>query len=155
MSILKIEKEKDPLAMRQEAMDDYIRFLETMNENTVAVSARHFDKQVRYKGPFRDVSGRDEIVGVFAERCCRAGGCKFKVHQMLWSEDGQTAFLRWDMASEKNGKRTDVSGMSEVMLSLSGQVISHIDYFDPVPSMLYDLPIVGIILKKMHKTTKS
>ena len=151
MSILKLEKE--PAQLRIEAMNSYVKFLETMNDKTVAVSARHFDKAVRYQGPFKDVSGREEIVGVFAERCCHAGGCKFKVHQILWSEDEQTAFLRWDMVTQRGKEAKSTSGMSEVMLTLNGQVASHIDYFDPVPYMLHDMPIVGRMLRKMQRTT--
>lgn len=145
------EEEEDPQAAKRAA---YMRYLETMSRATAALGAKHFAKEARYQGPFYDVYGRQAVVETFMARFDKIADYRLKIAASFLSEDNQTLFVRWDVAGTYKGEKKIVSGMSEITFDLQGLVLSHIDYYDPVRSFLFSLPLFGAILKGFYKTLK-
>ena len=148
MSILKIEEDD----ICKAALRRYVTFQETITDKTASLSAKYYEDDARYQAPLRDIAGRREIAGFWLNHRTIYTAYKFKTQQIFWSEDGQTAFVRWDFLGTKQGKSISVSGMSEITFSLKGLIISHIDYYDPLRAFLYDVPVLGGILKSRLRT---
>lgn len=148
MSILKIE-ETDPVKIRNKCLLAYARFLETMSGESKSISATLLAKDVHYKSPLYDVFGRDEILNMFVARCINYDDYKFKVLHKMWGEDEQTAFLRWDMMM---GAEV-ISGTSELMFDLSGLVVAHTDFYNPIPLLTKKKPLTRYMIKRHMRIT--
>lgn len=146
------EEEDDPAAVKRAA---YVRYLETMTEQTSALGAKHFAKDARYQGPFYDVYGRAHVVQLFMDRFKTMPDYRLKIAAQFYQD--HVLYIRWDMIGTKDGRKKIVTGMSEVTFDLKGLVLSHIDYYDPVRGDAFGgrmARFLSALLKKFYSTLK-
>ena len=148
MSILKIEDDNPSIT----ALRQYVTFHESLTVQTASLSAKYFDDSARYQAPMNDIQGRRSIAEHWVEHREMFDSYKLKAQHVMWTDEGQTAFVRWDILGVRQGRKMSVSGVAEITFTLQGKIISHIDYYDPLRAYLYDVPMLGGLLKSRHKS---
>lgn len=108
-------------------------------------------ENVRFRDPFNDVVGRDQMVRIFAKMYKDVAEPKFEVVDHAIS--GQRSYIRWifRFMNKKTGKPFVVDGMTEVHYDEEGRVTAHLDHWD-VASQLYEhVPVLGAVLRMIKR----
>ncbi|NQV78988.1 MAG: nuclear transport factor 2 family protein [Alphaproteobacteria bacterium] len=106
---------------------------------------------VRFRDPFNDVRGQDQIVRIFAQMYGDVAEPAFEVIDHAVS--GSRGYIRWILRfnHKKTGKPFSVDGMTEVHFDDMGRVAAHLDHWD-VASQLYEhVPVLGGILRVIRR----
>ena len=106
---------------------------------------------VRFRDPFNDVRGHDQIVRVFAKMYEDVAEPTFEVIDNAVS--GSNSYIRWvfRFKNKKNGTPFSIDGMTEVHFDDAGRVTSHLDHWD-VASQLYErVPVLGTVLRAIRR----
>lgn len=106
---------------------------------------------VRFRDPFNDVRGHDQIVRVFAKMYEHVAEPTFEVIDNAVS--GSNSYIRWvfRFKNKKNGAPFSIDGMTEVHFDDAGRVTAHLDHWD-VASQLYErVPVLGTVLRAIRR----
>ncbi len=106
---------------------------------------------VRFRDPFNDVRGHDQIVRVFAKMHEDLAEPTFEVIDTAVS--GSNSYIRWvfRFKNKKNGAPFSIDGMTEVHFDDAGRVTAHLDHWD-VASQLYErVPVLGTVLRAIRR----
>jgi len=106
---------------------------------------------VRFRDPFNDVRGHDQIVRVFAKMYEDVAEPTFEVIDNAVS--GSNSYIRWvfRFKNKKNGAPFSIDGMTEVHFDDAGRVTAHLDHWD-VASQLYErVPVLGTVLRAIRR----
>jgi hypothetical protein len=104
-------------------------------------------EQVVFQDPFSRLVGPAAFVSVFAHMFEAMEAPGFDVLDIAWSEEA--AYLKWLMTGRVRrlpALPIAITGMSEVRLDASGQVIAHFDHWDSASQLLVHLPFLGRII---------
>jgi steroid delta-isomerase len=135
----------------QDALKKYVAYFEALTPQRLALLGSYFERNARFKDPYNDVEGLQNIRAVFDHMYRQTENPKFKVAYAALCEDGHTALLRWDMLFYMKGKKQVISGASEVIFSDKGLVASHIDYWDTGAYVYRKVPVLSGIIKMIEK----
>ena len=130
------------------AAEDYVLFFETLSSRSLRLLPKHVSPGVRFKDPFNDVIGSDQMERVLAHMFTQLHSPKFKVHDVSWGRDEHTAYLKWTFSYilPKSGQKDSFEGMSEITFHPSGKIASHIDFWDPTYPIYMRVPFLQWIL---------
>ena len=126
----------------------YIKFFESLTPQTPkSVYEEIFESQATFEDPFQKVKGVEAIYAVFEHMYQTLVEPKFKVLESIG--EGNIIYLRWDFSykRDKNSQETSFMGVSRVLFSENGKVISHIDYWDAASNIYESIPVLGPILR--------
>ncbi|SEP58336.1 SnoaL-like domain-containing protein [Ectothiorhodospira magna] len=131
----------------------YVEFFTRLQEPDLERLDTLFTPDARFKDPFNDVMGVEQIAAVFHHMFQQCPAPRFHVHG--WAIQGNTVFLHWrflDREDDAAGRwRLDVDGVSRVLFNEEGKVFSHIDYWDPAEHLYEQLPLVGSLLRFIRR----
>lgn len=122
-------------------------FFEALSPETLGEIALHCRADVRFKDPFNDITGVDNLRRVFEHMFETLDQPVFKVTDIAVSE--QAAYLRWDFVFTPKGrtqKPWTITGMSEVHFDDTLKVLSHIDHWDAGEQFYARLPVLGRLI---------
>jgi steroid delta-isomerase len=106
---------------------------------------------VRFRDPFNDVRGQDQIVRIFSKMFEEVAEPTFEVVDNALS--GSNSYLRWVLRfkSKKNGKSFSIEGMTEVHFDQSGKVAAHLDHWDAASQLYEHVPLLGGVLRIIRR----
>jgi steroid Delta-isomerase len=106
---------------------------------------------VRFRDPFNDVRGQDQIVRIFSKMFEDVAEPTFDVLDNAVS--GSNSYLRWvfHFKNKKNGKAFSIEGMTEVHFDQTGLVIAHLDHWDAASQLYVHVPLLGWVLRQIRK----
>ena len=106
---------------------------------------------VRFRDPFNNVRGQDQIVRIFAKMFEDVAEPKFEVVDNAVS--GSNSYLRWVMRfkNKKNGKSFSIEGMTEVHFDQFGKVTAHLDHWDAASQLYEHHPLLGGIFRIIRR----
>lgn len=140
-------------------LDDYIEYFEKLNVRSIRLLEKLAEPGMRFKDPFNDVRGIDAVERILQHMFQTLHNPKFKVRDYAWGRwqkeaQGAIAYLRWDMTFEFKGQKHMIEGMSEVMFSKDGKVMSHIDHWDAGEQFYEHIPILGSVIRFVKSKLK-
>lgn len=135
--------------MSTEAVDDYVRFWETLSPDSLHRLDELADPDVHFLDPFNDVRGVAAFRAVFEDMFQRVSEPRFRVTSR--AHDGALCFLRWDFTFRWGSQDWFIAGVSEVRFNPSGRVVSHIDHWDAASQLYERFPVIGWVLKKLRR----
>lgn len=111
-----------------------------------------YTEDVHFEDPAHALQGRKPLMLYFASLFSNLESCSFKFHQTLMSDTD--IFMSWTMFIEhpklRNGAKIRVEGGS-LLKTRNGQIYYHRDYFD-MGAMLYEnLPVLGLVVRKIKQ----
>ncbi|RVU33688.1 nuclear transport factor 2 family protein [Hwanghaeella grinnelliae] len=131
-------------------------FFESLSPATLDDITRHCRPDVRFKDPFNDITGIDNLRRVFEHMFETLDEPVFKVTDIAVSE--QAAYLRWDFFFTPKGqanKSWTITGMSEVRFDDDFRVLSHVDHWDAGEQFYARLPVLGHIIHWVRSKVSS
>jgi hypothetical protein len=106
---------------------------------------------VRFRDPFNDVRGDDQIVRIFAQMFDDVAEPAFEVVDTATS--GLKSYLRWifRFKNKKSGKAFSIDGMTEVHFDSDGRVVAHLDHWDAASQLYEHAPVLGRVLRMIRR----
>ena len=134
---------------KQKALDNYVLYLEKLRPSTITSLDDYVAKNVRFKDPFNDVIGIEKMKAVFLHMFDNVDDVKFRIRRVYRNEDG--GCLEWTFCGILMNKKWSFDGTSIVILDTNGLVLEHIDHWDAASSFFERIPILGWLIKLVHK----
>lgn len=130
---------------RQHALNSYIIFFEQMKREDLVRLPDFFADQARFKDPFNDVTGIEQINKVFHHMFEVLDTPKFIIYEAVLESD--VAYIKWNFTGASNAKQLKLVGLSRVVFNDRGLVSEHVDYWDASEQFYMKLPVIGSILR--------
>ncbi|MGY8865463.1 MAG: nuclear transport factor 2 family protein [Methylophagaceae bacterium] len=130
---------------RQHALNSYIIFFEQMKREDLVRLPEFFADQARFKDPFNDVTGIEQINKVFHHMFEVLDTPKFIIYEAVLESD--VAYIKWNFTGASNAKQLKLVGLSRVVFNDRGLVSEHVDYWDASEQFYMKLPVIGSILR--------
>lgn len=146
--------DEDRRLQLQKPLDDYIEYFEKLSVRSVPTIEKLATPGVRFKDPFNDVMGVDAYQRVLTHMFENLTNPKFKVKDWAWGRGDNTAYLRWTFTCVLSNKEHVIEGMSEVMFSDDGLVMSHIDHWDAGEYFYEKVPVLSAQIRFVKSKLK-
>lgn len=130
---------------RQHSLNSYIVFFEQMKREDLVRLPEFFADQARFKDPFNDVIGIEQINKVFHHMFETLDTPKFIIDEAVLESD--VAYIKWNFTGVSNAKQLKLVGLSRVVFNDRGLVSEHVDYWDASEQFYMKLPVIGSILR--------
>lgn len=131
----------------------YGTFFETIKPETIEDVRPLVTENVRFKDPFNDVRGGDQLVRVLAKMFEDADDISFTMREQ--AGDGRVYFLRWNFACRPKSRFLKglwhVDGISVISFTEAGLIEEHVDYWDAAEQLYDRLPIIGPLLRFVRR----
>ena len=141
------------MVSRQYALNSYIVFFEQMKREDLVRLPELFSHQARFKDPFNDVTGIEEINKVFHHMFETLNTPKFVIDEAVLESD--VAYIKWKFTGAVYTKQLKLVGLSRVVFDEQGLVSEHIDYWDASEQFYMKLPVIGSILRFIRNKAAS
>ena len=127
----------------QRQLEDYARYLETLNARSVRLVEKLAAPGMRYSSPLHDVAGVDAVERVFSRRMAQFPTLRCRIGAMGTAFDGQTGFIAWRWMIGPQ----DIDGVAELMFADDGTVMRHHDHWD-ASRMMEETRLTGWLIRK-------
>ena len=111
----------------------------------------------RFKDPFNDVCGADEILRIFRHMFATLDDPRFFINERI--VQGRQCFLTWEFhfafQRYQRGKRQSILGGSHLVVGASGQIVLHRDYWDAAEELYELLPVIGPVLRLLKAQARA
>lgn len=137
----------------QAAVESIISFFsaytpEALAENTPGVYAT----DLFFRDGFREIQDLETLTNYFVHSAGALRFCTFEF-QPHASVNGNVYLpwtMRFSLKRDKEGKVSEVLGMSHLRFNTDGKVVFHQDYWDPTDVLWRRIPIAGWMIQKIR-----
>jgi hypothetical protein len=125
----------------------YLNFFKTVAPGTLPRLRELCTQDVRFRDPFRDVTGIEAFIKVFGHMFATLEDAHFLIRGHAIA--GETCYIRWTFRyrMKKGGAQRVLEGMSEAQFAPDGRVQAHVDYFDSGMQIFAQLPVLGPVIR--------
>jgi len=131
------------------ALPALVRYFETLSPASLAQLDTFYAADARFKDPFNDVTGVAAIRRIFEHMFKQLESPRFVVTTQV--QQGQQCFLTWDFVfcfkTYREGQQQRIKGATHLVLSDTGLVTLHRDYWDAAEELYEKLPLVGGMMR--------
>ena len=139
------------------AIDNIVQTFQTLSPAGVQALDAIYAPNARFKDPFNDVRGVDEILHIFRHMYATLDSPRFIVTQRI--VQGNQCFLTWEFRfcfkRFKQGQEQCILGGSHLVLNGAGRIAQHRDYWDAAEELYEKLPILGSLMRWLRQHGKS
>jgi hypothetical protein len=135
---------------RAEMLAAYGRYFEDLTPDTLPEIARIATPDMRFRDPFNDVRGIDNVVRLLGTMYAH-GTPRFEI---LDRALGQSAgYILWRFTNDPGGGRAPlmITGMSEIHFAPDGRISEHIDHWDSGGQFYERIPVLGWLIRLVRK----
>ncbi len=131
----------------------YGAFFERVSPSTIDEVRPLVAEDVRFKDPFNDVQGVENLRKILAKMFDDADDISFTMREQ--AGDGLVYFLRWDFSCRPKSRFLrspwKVNGISVVSFTEAGLIKEHVDYWDAAEQLYEHLPLIGGLLRLVRR----
>jgi len=131
------------------ALQALVHYFESLSPATLAQLDAFYADDARFKDPFNDVTGVTAIRRIFEHMFQQLEAPRFVVTTQV--QQGQQCFLTWDFVfgfkTYQSGRQQCIKGATHLVLSETGLVTLHRDYWDAAEELYEKLPVVGGLMR--------
>lgn len=134
----------------------YGDFFESLKkEESIESYKVYFDAHSLFEDPFQKVKGVDAIFEVFQAMYRDLHHPLFVIDEVITQND--IAYLRWrfSFAFGVHKESQQFEGVSRVVFSDVGKVLSHQDYWDAASNVYEHIPLLGSLMRLIKKRIKA
>lgn len=135
---------------------NYASFFENLDRNTpIEEYKKMFNENAKFKDPFHEVIGINNIYKIFEDMYLKLDNPKFKITEIV--EHNNIVYIKWDFIFyfKNSNNEESFEGVSRIEFNKSDKVISHIDYWDSGSNLYEKIPIVSSFIKFIKKRIKA
>ena len=96
---------------------------------------------------FNSIKGKDGFKSLFDDILKKIKNPKFKI--INFSQNKSVFFIKWSFSGTYK-KKFSFKGVSEIEIK-NNLIIKHIDYWDSGKNFYCEIPLIGLLFKKIHK----
>tara|TARA_Y100000022_G_C13149455_1_gene328709 strand:- start:54 stop:482 length:429 start_codon:yes stop_codon:yes gene_type:complete len=126
-------------------IENYIKLFENLNLENLNKFDELLDENIYFEDPFNKVNGIKNFKRIFSNTLKNLDDVKFKVLNIISKQN--IHIIKWEMTYFAFNKSNSIFGLSEVTVSKSKKIISHIDYWDSYNNFYTKIPIFGLMFK--------
>ncbi len=124
-------------------------YFETLTPQSLADLPQIYDPMARFKDPFNEVTGVAAISRIFSHMFVTLDRPRFVVTQQI--RQGEQCFLTWEFRfyfrGYKQGTEQVILGATHLVLSNTGLITLHRDYWDAAEELYEKLPVLGGLMR--------
>ena len=130
---------------------DYIEFWERLRRRSIPLFSQVAHPGIQYIDPYRNLQGIEHMSQHMEDRFEIFQDIKYKCSNYSWGarDDGNIAYLHWDIYAERKGRENQLSGISEIKFYEDKKVCSHIDYWNTTEDFFEEPTIVKSVVKTL------
>ena len=126
-------------------IENYIKLFENLNLENLNKFDELLEENFYFEDPFNKVNGIKNFKRIFSNTLKNLDDVKFKVLNIISKQN--IHIIKWEMTYFAFNKSNSIFGLSEVTVSKSKKIISHIDYWDSYNNFYTKIPIFGLMFK--------
>jgi steroid delta-isomerase len=122
--------------------------LDTVRQDIASI----YSQDAFFKDPFNAVSGVYAIQQIFEHMFEQVSAPRFVIHQVI--AEGSQVVMLWDFCFEMKRWRKApqrIHGSSHLTLDASGLIVYHRDYWDVAEELYSKLPVLGALMRWLHR----
>ncbi|AXH12125.1 nuclear transport factor 2 family protein [Halarcobacter bivalviorum] len=127
---------------------NYTSFFESINKYTpLKEYAKYFDLNAKFKDPFHEVEGLQNIFRIFLNMYKKLEEPKFKIDEIV--ENRNIAYIKWTFTFrfKKDKEIQSFEGVSRVVFNEENKVVLHEDFWDAASNLYEKLPFVSLLIR--------
>lgn len=128
--------------------DAYRVYLETLTAQGISRLSDYVSPDVRFRDPFHDVRGVEEMEAIFSRLFRTVQGINFRVRESRGQ--GSFYFFRWILTGTLRRKEWTIEGVTLLKLRADGKVESHCEYWDAASQVYEKFPVIGPLLRTLR-----
>ena len=135
---------------------DYASFFENIKASTALSEYRDLiDENAKFKDPFHEVEGVENIYNIFQNMYLKLDNPKFKIIEVV--EQKNIAYIKWNFQFKfKESQEEDsFEGVSRVEFAANKKMISHVDYWDASENLYEKIPVLSSLIRLVKRKIKS
>ena len=126
-------------------IDNYVKLFESLNLENINKFDELLDENIYFEDPFNKIYGIKNFKRIFSNTLKKLDNVEFKVINII--SKNNVYIIKWEMIFFAFNKNNSIFGLSEVTISTSKKIVSHIDYWDSYNNFYTKIPIFGLIFK--------
>lgn len=128
----------EPNLSLQKPLEDYVEYIEKMNVRSIPLLGNMAGVMFSLQDPYHNVSGVSAAQELLTRRFKLYPTSRYRVSDFSWGRRESIAYIYWNflynvekksIVGKKSSVQFSFSGMSEVLFSSDGQVLSHCDFW--------------------------
>jgi steroid Delta-isomerase len=128
----------------QAALDNYAQVFAALTpQNLHSTLPNVFAPQAKFKDPFNEVIGLDNIMGIFEHMYATLDAPHFVITHT--AQKGLVGYIHWTFHFHLKGQTQPqtLEGLSRIVFNEQRQVTEHIDYWDAGAAIYAKIPVLG------------
>ena len=130
-------------------LNEYIKFLEKLSPETLDEISIYVAPNIRFKDPFNDVEGIEEMKMIFSHMFEEIEDVSFKVNKSFTGENN--GCIEWTFSGKLREKPWIFNGTSILIFDHMGLIVEHTDYWDAAREFYEKIPFIGWVLALIRK----
>jgi limonene-1,2-epoxide hydrolase len=139
------------------AVDRIVQAFQTLTPAGVDALDAIYAPDARFKDPFNDLQGLNEIQRIFRHMYVNLENPHFIITGRI-VQDAQ-CFLTWEFRFGfrrfKQGQAQCILGASHLVLNADGRIALHRDYWDAAEELYEKLPVVGSLMRWLKRRSNA
>ena len=139
------------------AVDRIVQAFQTLTPAGVDALDAIYAPDARFKDPFNDLQGLNEIQRIFRHMYVNLENPHFIITGRI-VQDAQ-CFLTWEFhfgfRRFKQGQAQCILGASHLVLNADGRIALHRDYWDAAEELYEKLPVVGSLMRWLKRRSNA
>ena len=135
----------------EQSLKAYASFFETLSPESLAKLRELVTEDVYFKDPFNEHHGLEPMYRVLEKMFKDLKDPSFEVLDLIAAE--KRGYIKWKFSAQIPSRwlplKINTIGLSEVGINSDGKIARHVDYWDPVPAIYEQIPLLGLILRKL------
>ncbi len=139
----------------QNGLAAYLDYYRNLTPDTVEKLRALVTPDIHFRDPFNDIVGIEKVLEVFHDMYRNCEEPKSEIISTM--RQGREAFLKWRFSfvpktkALNGGNKVSFIGITEIEISQTGLICSHLDYWDAAREFYELLPGIGFVLRSLRK----
>ena len=130
-------------------LNGYINFLEKLNPETLDEISIYVAPNIRFKDPFNDAEGIEEMKMIFSHMFKQIEDISFKVTKSFAGDS--CGCIEWTFSGKLRDSPWTFNGTSILVFDHTGLIVEHTDYWDAAREFYEKIPFIGWVLAVIRK----
>ena len=130
-------------------LNEYIKFLEKLSPETLDEISIYVAPNIRFKDPFNDAEGIEEMKMIFSHMFKEIKDISFKVTKSFAGDS--SGCIEWTFSGKLRDNPWIFNGTSILVFDHTGLIVEHTDYWDAAREFYEKIPFIRWVLAVIRK----